>query len=196
MIRTLNSSDVSPQLDDHIYVGVDFNVGNCATVHAVRRGADFHIFHEAVFRDTQQIASGLAEMYPHHFRDRRLTLLPDASGGSRSTVAGAAESDIGILKRAGHHVSAPSKNPPIRDRINAVNVLISRRQLKVRSNCTHLIKTLEQHSFDDKGMPEKGGVGMKDLSHMGDALGYLVFRLAGIRSYTTGNAKFLLYGRP
>ena len=33
--------------------------------------------------------------------------------------------------------------------------------------------------------PEKGGVGMDDLSHAGDAAGYVVYRLASIRQWTT-----------
>ena len=57
-------------------VGVDLNVGNCVTQHLVRRGDEFHFFAEAVYRDTQQIASGLKELYRHHFRTGQLVLIP------------------------------------------------------------------------------------------------------------------------
>jgi len=100
---------------------------------------------------------------------------------------------MGILKKAGHHVISQQSNPLIQDRINAVNVLISRGQLRVGNGCKHLIRTLEQHAFDDKGKPEKGGVGMDDLSHAGDAMGYAVYRLAGIRQWKTGNAGWSVY---
>lgn len=93
---------------------------------------------------------------------------------------------MGILKKAGHHVIAQQSNPLIQDRINAVNVLISQDRLRVGNGCKHLIRTLEQHAFDDKGKPEKGGVGMDDLSHAGDAMGYALFRLAGIRQWKVG----------
>ena len=50
-------------------------------------------------------------------------------------------------------------------------------------------KTFEQHAYDEKGRPEKGGVGMDDLSHAGDAAGYAVYRLAAIRQWTVGSSK-------
>ena len=53
--------------------------------------------------------------------------------------------------------------------------------------CPHLVRTLEQHAYDEKGRPEKGGVGMEDLSHAGDAAGYVIFRLARLAQYTAGN---------
>ena len=73
-----------------------------------------------------------------------------------------------------------------RDRINAMNVLIESRRLKVSNRNKHLIRTLEQHAYDDRGRPEKGGVAMDDLSHAGDAAGYACYRLAAIRQWKTG----------
>ncbi len=182
--RSLNYTDATPDPMDTIFVGVDLNVGNCVTQHLVKRGDEFHFFAEAVYRDTTQIAQGLKEMYPNHFRSGQLVLIPDASAKQRSTAA-AQESDIGILKKAGHTVSPQQSNPLVQDRINAVNVLIEQRKLKVGNGCKHLIRTLEQHAYDDKSKPEKGGVGMDDLSHSGDAAGYAIYRLAAIRKWTT-----------
>ncbi len=182
--RSLNYADTKPERLDTIFVGVDLNIGNCVTQHLVRRGEEFHFFNEAVFRDTAQIAQGLKEMYPEHFRLKQLVLIPDASSKQRSTAA-AQESDLGILKKAGHQVNPQQSNPLIQDRVNAVNALIAQRKIKVGNGCPHLIRTLEQHAFDDKGRPEKGGVGMDDLSHAGDAAGYAVYRLAAIRMWST-----------
>ena len=81
-------------------------------------------------------------------------------------------------------------NPLIQDRINAVNVVISQDRLLLGNGCKHLKRTLEQHSYDDKGKPTKGGVGMDDLSHAGDAMGYAVFRLAAIRQWKSGGSSF------
>ena len=67
---------------------------------------------------------------------------------------------------------------------------IGQGRLKVGNGCKHLRRTLEQHSYDDKGKPVKGGVGMDDLSHAGDAMGYAVFRLAAIRQWRTGGSSF------
>ena len=65
--RSLNYTETQPTPQDTVFVGVDLNVGNCVTQHLVRRGDEFHFFAERVYRDTQQIAQGLKEMYPEHF---------------------------------------------------------------------------------------------------------------------------------
>ena len=186
--RSLNYTDTEPDPLDTIYVGIDINVGNCVTQHLVRRGDEFHFFHEAIYRDTQQIAAGLKELYPQHFQAGQLVLIPDAASKQRSTAA-AQESDLGILKKAGHKVSPQQSNPLVQDRINAVNVLVESRKVKVGNGCKNLIRTFEQHAYDDKGKPEKGGVGMDDLSHSGDAAGYALYRLAAIRQWTTNQRK-------
>ena len=116
-------------------------------------------------------------------------MIPDAAAKQRSTAA-AQESDLGILKKAGHRVASQMSNPLIQDRINAVNVVISQDRLLLGNGCKHLKRTLEQHSYDDKGKPTKGGVGMDDLSHAGDAMGYAVFRLAAIRQWKSGGSSF------
>ena len=51
-------------------------------------------------------------------------------------------------------------------------VLIGRNQVKVSNTNKHLIRTLEQLAYDEKSRPEKGGIGMDDLSHASDAMGY------------------------
>ena len=186
--RSLNYCETQPSEQETIFIGIDINVGNCVTQHLVRRGEEFHFFHEAIYRDTQQIAAGLKELYPHHFKTGQLVLIPDAASKQRSTAA-AQESDLGILKKAGHRVSPQQSNPLVQDRINAVNVLIEKRMVKVGNGCKNLIRTFEQHAFDEKGKPEKGGVGMDDLSHSGDAAGYAVYRLAAIRQWTTNQRK-------
>ena len=186
--RSLNYTDAQPTQADTIYVGIDINIGNSVTEHCVRKGDEFHFFSEAVYRDTQQIAAGLKELYPWHFNNDQLVLIPDAAAKQRSTAA-AQESDISILKKAGYRISAQQSNPLIQDRINAVNVLVGQKRLLVGNGCKHLRRTLEQHAYDDKGKPEKGGVGMDDLSHAGDAMGYACYRLAALRQWQTGSSK-------
>jgi PBSX family phage terminase large subunit len=186
--RSLNYTDAQPEPNETIFVGIDLNVGNCVTQHLVKRGDEFHFFAEHVYRDTQQIARGLKELYPLHFQSGQLVLVPDAASKQRSTAA-AQESDMGILKKAGHQVKPQQSNPLVQDRVNAVNMLIEARKIKVGNGCKHLIRTFEQHAYDEKGKPEKGGIGMDDLSHAGDAAGYVVFRLAAIRQWTTNQRK-------
>ena len=186
--RSLHYTDAKPGPHDTIFVGIDLNVGNCVTQHLLRKGDEFHFFNEKVYRDTQQIAVGLKELYPDHFRRGQLVLIPDAASKQRSTAA-AQESDLGILKKAGHTVNPQQSNPIVQDRINAVNALIEQGKVKVGNGCKHLIRTLEQHAYDDRGRPEKGGIGMDDLSHAGDAMGYAIYRLAAIRQWKMGSAK-------
>ena len=186
--RSLNYTDAMPSELETIFVGIDINVGNSVTQHLVRRGDEFHFFAEAVYRDTQSIARGLAELYPEHFKSRQLVLIPDAASKQRSTAA-AQESDLGILKKYGHKLNPQQSNPLVQDRINAVNMLIEQRKIKVGNGCKNLIRTFEQHAYSETGKPEKGGVGMDDLSHSGDAAGYVVYRLAAIRQYKVGSAK-------
>ena len=186
--RSLNYCDTQPNELDTIYVGVDLNVGHCQTTHLVRRGDEFHFFAEETYRDTRQIAEGLKELYPHHFKTSQLVLIPDAASKQRSTAA-AQESDLGILKKAGHKVSVQQSNPLIQDRVNAVCTLIEQRKLKVGNGCRNLIRTFEQHAYDERGKPEKGGIGADDLSHAGDSAGYAVYRLAAIRQWRVGSSK-------
>ena len=186
--RSLNYCDTQPNELDTIYIGVDLNVGHCQTTHLVRRGDEFHFFAEETYRDTRQIAEGLKELYPHHFKTSQLVLIPDAASKQRSTAA-AQESDLGILKKAGHKVSVQQSNPLIQDRVNAVCTLIEQRKLKVGNGCRNLIRTFEQHAYDEKGKPEKGGIGADDLSHAGDSAGYAVYRLAAIRQWRVGSSK-------
>ena len=40
---------------------------------------------------------------------------------------------------------------------------------------------------------KKGGIGMDDLSHAGDAMGYGVYRFAAIRKWKTGRSKITVY---
>ena len=190
--RSRHYSETVPHENETVFVGVDLNVGNCVCQALVRRGDAFYFIDEHVYRDTQQIASGLAETYKHWFDSDQLTLIPDAASKQRSTAA-AQESDLGILKRAGHHVVVQQSNPLIQDRVNACNVLISQDRVFMGNKNKHLRRSFEQWAYDEKGKPEKGGVGMDDLSHAADAATYALFRLAAIRQWQTGSTGWSVY---
>ena len=108
--RNVCYTDALPSERDTIYCGIDLNVGNCVTEHLIRKGDEFHFFNEAVYRDTQEIAAGLASMYPQHFKLGQLVLIPDAASKQRSTAA-AQESDMGIFKKYGHKVMVQQSKP-------------------------------------------------------------------------------------
>ena len=94
--RSQHYTDAMPTESDTIFVGIDINVGNSVTQHCIRRGDAFHFFNEAVYRDTQQIAEGLKELYPWHFANDQLILIPDAAAkqGVNGSGAGVGPGDI------------------------------------------------------------------------------------------------------
>ena len=119
----------------------------------------------------------MARMLTERFKARghALTVYPDASGQNTSSKP-ASVSDLTILQQAGLTVRAPSANPPVKDRINAVNALIlndqGQRRLKVNTDtCATFTESLEQQVYDEKnGEPDKDG----GLDHTNDAGGYFM----------------------
>jgi hypothetical protein len=190
--RSIHYTDAKPEPGDTLFAGIDLNVGNCLVEICVRRGDAFHFVAEHVYRDTQQIADGLKETYKDWFDRDQLVLIPDAAAKQRSTAA-AQESDVGILKRAGHRISMQQSNPLIQDRVNACNVLISQGRVLVGNSNPHLRRSLEQWAYDEKGKVEKGGVGLDDLSHAADAATYAIYRLAAIRQWKAGGTGWRVY---
>ena len=156
---------------DPLRVGVDFNVGNMSAVIGVRTGKGLTIVDEVSgAHDTDALGAEIRRRYPDH----RIYGYPDASGGNRSTNA--SQTDIQILESYGISNQSPKANPPIRDRVAAVQALLENGKgeirLKVSSNCRRVIECLELQCYSEKGEPDKDA----GHDHMNDALGYLVWR--------------------
>lgn len=152
-------------------IGVDFNVGNMSAVIAVRMGGSLLVIDEiAGAHDTDALAQEVVRRYP----ERRIYAYPDASGGNRSTNA--TQTDIAILESYGMSNQSPRANPPVRDRVAAVQALLENGKgqvrLQVLETCKRTIECLELQSYNDKGEPDKDA----GFDHMNDALGYLVWR--------------------
>ncbi|MBN3757211.1 terminase [Paraburkholderia sp. Tr-20389] len=180
----LTSGAVYPDFDRHLHhtdsiilpgeplhVGVDFNVYNCTGIVCVDRG-DFPIILDELtgVRDTPALASALIERFPGH----HITAYPDASGRSHKSVD-ASLSDLQILRNAGITVRVNSKNPSVKDRVNAVNAQILNgdgiRHLQINTNkCPVMTECFEQQVFDKNGDPDK--TAGKD--HAPDAVGYFI----------------------
>jgi hypothetical protein len=161
-----------PDLDrEPLRIGVDFNVGNMSAVIAVRMGDKLLIIDEiSGAHDTDAMAQEIKARYPH----RRMYVYPDASGGNRSTNA--TRTDIQILESYGMSNQSPKANPPVRDRVAAVQALLENGKGQVRmqvsETCKRLIECLELQCYTEKGDPDKDG----GHDHMNDALGYLIWR--------------------
>jgi hypothetical protein len=150
---------------------VDFNVGNMSAVIGVRIGNSLLVIDEiSGAHDTDALASEIKRRYP----DRRIYVYPDASGGNRSTNA--SRTDIQILESHGLSNQSGKANPPVRDRVLAVQSLLENAKGQIRLNvadgCRRLIECLELQSYTEKGDPDKEA----GHDHMVDALGYLVWR--------------------
>ena len=152
-------------------IGVDFNVGNMSAVIAVRAGKSLYVVDEVSgAHDTDALAQKIKAHYPDH----KIYIYPDASGGNRSTNA--TQTDIAILESYGMSNQSPKANPPVRDRVAAVQALLENGKgevrLKIAPSCVKIIEGLELQSYTEKGDPDKDA----GYDHMNDALGYLVWR--------------------
>lgn len=157
--------------NEPLHIGMDFNVDNMAAIICtIRDGIPLALDEITDGVDTPWMVDAIKEKYSSH----RVTVYPDASGGNRSTN-GASETDLSLLRNAGFHVSAPTKNPPIKDRVLSVNSRIcsgSERKFFVNTDkCPTLTDCLEQQPYRN-GVPDKSG----GLDHPVDALGYFIHR--------------------
>ena len=152
-------------------IGVDFNVGNMSAVIAIRVGKSLYVVDEiSGAHDTDALAQKIKAHYPDH----KIYVYPDASGGNRSTNA--TQTDIAILESYGMSNQSPKANPPVRDRVAAVQALLENGKgevrLQITASCTKMIQCLELQSYTEKGDPDKDA----GYDHMNDALGYLIWR--------------------
>jgi hypothetical protein len=170
--RTKHVTATVPDITrEPIRVGIDFNVGNMSAVIAVRLGNGLLVIDEiAGAHDTDALAQEIRRRHPQ----QQIYVYPDASGGSRSTNA--SQTDIQILESYGMSNQSPRSNPPVRDRVSAVQALMENGKgqvrLQVAQGCRRVIECLELQCYSDKGEPDKDA----GFDHMNDALGYLVWR--------------------
>jgi hypothetical protein len=122
----------------------------------------------------------------------QLRIYGDAAGGARST---AGKSDYQIIReffrrtpeyQASYHV--PAANPAVRDRLNAMNSKLCNAAglvgIQVDPKCKRLVKDLEQVAWkaDANGrMTGEIDKSNAELTHVSDALGYLIEREFGLR---------------
>jgi len=157
--------------EEPLRIGVDFNIGNMSAIIGIRSGKGLLIIDEiSGAHDTDALGAEIRRRYPGH----RLYGYPDASGGNRSTNA--TQTDIQILEQYGISNQSPKSNPPVRDRVAAVQALLENgkgeHRLKINSTCKRMIECLELQCYSSNGTPDKEG----GHDHMTDALGYLVWR--------------------
>ena len=170
--REVHVTNEIPDFENEpLRIGIDFNISNMSAVIGVRTGEKLVIIDEiSGAHDTDALAQEIIRRYPN----RRIFVYPDSSGGNRSTNA--TQTDISILETYGFSNQSPRANPPIRDRVSAVQALLENGKGSVRlaisSHCKRLIECLELQSYTERGDPDKES----GYDHMNDAIGYLIFR--------------------
>lgn len=165
--------------NEPLHIGMDFNVNNMsAAVFVLREGQPRAVDELVGYRDTPDMIRAIRERYEGH----HVTIYPDASGASRKSV-NASLSDIALLRQAGFTVLANNRNPAVKDRIMAVNLLLEKGQLLVNPDrCPTLTESLERQAYNKNGEPDKDG----GFDHMNDALGYfIVYKFGLTRSTVT-----------
>lgn len=178
--RRLNASNETIQAAEPLFIGMDFNVGKMAGVVHVKRSTNPHAVDEIVNAyDTPDIIRQIKERYwlfdgNDYRKIREIHIYPDASGGSRKSV-GASTSDIALLRQAGFSVHAPNSNPPVKDRINAMNAMFcnannERRYYVNAHKCPTYAEGLEQQVWNSNGEPDK----TQGVDHANDAGGYFI----------------------
>ena len=119
--------------------------------------------------NTEEMAQEIIKRWPEVKR-----VYPDSAGSARSTTSN--RSDHQILRDFQFQVIAKKANPPVKDRLNALNRKLKDANGKigmtVDPKCLYLIKDLEQCQRDKSGSIDKRSD--DSLSHALDACSYLV----------------------
>lgn len=179
IVDNMNTS-VSIRADEHLLIGMDFNVEPMTAVIGVMRDGNLYIVDEVYLHDSQtkDMCQYIKSMYPTN----PITVFPDPAGNSRTTTG---NTNHQIIAQHGFKINAFRSHPRIEDRVNCVNILFLNargvRRLFINPRCYNLLKTLKGLIYDEAtNQPSK----RTGLDHMSDALGYLVARLFPIEGTT------------
>lgn len=178
---TDNIVDATPDFDDRetLHIGIDFNTVPVSAVVSIRRGEDLFIVDEIeIFNsNTNELSQEIRNRYPKN----PVICYPDASGQRRQTSSNGI-SDHVILQNAGFRVHTGRVNPPVVDRIAAVNSRLcntrAQRHLIINKANKRVIESLVKQTYKEgTRIPDKD----TGLDHFADALGYLVHGLWPIK---------------
>lgn len=151
-----------------IFIGQDFNVDPMTSVVGQFVDNKFWIFDEVYLNnsDTYKTAD---ELKRRNYGGGKI--IPDSTGKNRKTSG---QSDFQILKNAGFTIES-THNPFVTDRVNNVNRLFQENRIVIHPRCKKLINDLEKVVWKNNELDQSGS--NKHLTHISDALGYLLWKL-------------------
>jgi Terminase large subunit, T4likevirus-type, N-terminal/Terminase RNaseH-like domain len=181
---------------------LDFNVDPLAGLLAQFVDGRIHVLKELFLRNSgtqemcerfAQIAQPLAERYREENRTPLpITLYGDSTAQARSTSS---RTDYELIREFFRsrgqfklELDIPRTNPPVRDRVNTVNAMLRNAagdvRTRVHPDCRELINDFQQATWK-QGSPnfELDKTSDKMRTHLTDALGYMVCRLAPINGF-------------
>lgn len=184
--RVRNHTNRKAEPNDVLHIGMDFNVTKMnAVVHVVEEkeidwiNADRSIIRKKVrikyavdefvnAYDTAELIGLIKERFPKN----KIIIYPDASGDNRKSSG---KSDIDLLKSAGFVVRKLSKNPFVKDRVNAMNLAFLDANGNIiyycnTDECPNYTEALEKQTYKN-GEPDK----TTGFDHVTEAGGYFVF---------------------
>lgn len=167
--RKENHSDREIQPNDVLHIGMDFNVTKMNAVVHVSDGKIKTAVAEIVNAyDTFEICSLIKEKYPKH----SIVIYPDASGENRKSSG---KSDINVLRENGFQIRKSSKNPFVKDRVNATNLAFrnvkgERHYFINTFKCPVYSEALERQTYKN-GEPDKS----TGFDHITEAGGYFIY---------------------
>jgi len=167
--RVENNSIREIQPNDVLHIGMDFNITKMnAVVHVIDCNIKTAVAEIVNAYDTFEIVELIKSKYSNH----SIVIYPDASGDNRKSSG---KSDIVVLREAGFTIRKQSKNPFVKDRVNAVNAAFKnskgeRLYFINTNNCPVYTESTERQTYKN-GEPDK----TTGFDHITEAGGYFIY---------------------
>ncbi len=185
-----NNADIPNTL----LIGCDFNIDPMSACVAFRHKDQLIIFDEITIygSNTDEMVQEIKTRYPN----KKIIMYPDPASRQRKTSAGG-RTDLSILQNAGFVVKARTSHTAIRDRINAVNSALKSAdgtvKVKIHPACKSVLKSLQKQIYKTgTSIPDNN----ENLSHMSDAVGYLIDYIYPVRTQTINNTNNTSWSMP
>lgn len=151
-----------------VFAFTDFNVNPLCSVIAQYYQDHFYVLDEIYLTNsnTQELARAIKAKGASF-------VIPDSTGKNRKTTG---PSDFIILENEGLQI-IDTHNPRVIDRVNNVNRILEQQGVTIDKRCVKLIADLEQVTWRDNKF-ELDQTTNKMLTHISDALGYGMYKLA------------------